>query len=103
MSRERYHIRVAKDYLIFSCGHFITYDGTKCEPLHGHNYRTAIELEADLDENHYVFDFIALRDIAKELTGAWDRSRTAAFGRQARGPLSRPQSTRPRPRTSPPW
>lgn len=69
---ERYRVRVTKDYLVFSAGHFITYNGTECERLHGHNYRVAVEVEAPLDENHYAFDFIALRDRMKELVDELD-------------------------------
>ena len=50
---ERYSVRVSKDYLIFCSGHFISYEGDKCERLHGHNYRTAVEMEGALDDNHY--------------------------------------------------
>ena len=32
---ERYQVRVSKDYLVFCAGHFISYDGDKCERLHG--------------------------------------------------------------------
>lgn len=71
MPAERFHVRVTKDYLVFCCGHFITYNGTQCERLHGHNYRAAVAIEGLLDPNHYVFDFIALkhrtRDIVDEL------------------------------------
>jgi 6-pyruvoyltetrahydropterin/6-carboxytetrahydropterin synthase len=59
---ERYKVRVTKDHLVFSSGHFISYEGDKCERLHGHNYRTAVEIEGELDENSYVFDFIALKN-----------------------------------------
>lgn len=58
---EHYTVRVTKDYLVFSAGHFITFDG-QCERLHGHNWRVAAEVDAPLDQNHYVFDFIALKD-----------------------------------------
>jgi 6-pyruvoyltetrahydropterin/6-carboxytetrahydropterin synthase len=67
-----YHVRVTKDYLVFSAGHFITYAGDVCERLHGHNYRVSAEVFGPLDENHYVVDFVALRDILKELVGEWD-------------------------------
>jgi 6-pyruvoyltetrahydropterin/6-carboxytetrahydropterin synthase len=60
---ESYRIRVEKDTFVFSAGHFITFDGDHCERLHGHNYRAAVEVSGPLDENRYVFDFIALRDI----------------------------------------
>jgi 6-pyruvoyltetrahydropterin/6-carboxytetrahydropterin synthase len=62
---SRYKVRVTKDYLVFCSGHFITYSGDQCERIHGHNYRTAVEVEDDLDENHYVFDFIALKDLTR--------------------------------------
>jgi 6-pyruvoyltetrahydropterin/6-carboxytetrahydropterin synthase len=68
---EDYHVRIEKDALVFSAGHFITFAGNICERLHGHNYRVAAEVSGPLDENHYVVDFIALRDtlaaIVKEL------------------------------------
>lgn len=64
---ERYKVRVTKDNLVFSAAHFITYAGNICERLHGHNWRVAAEIEGPLDENHYVFDFIALRDALQNL------------------------------------
>ncbi|MCH9652875.1 MAG: 6-pyruvoyl tetrahydropterin synthase family protein [Planctomycetes bacterium] len=57
-----YKVRVTKDHLVFSAAHFITFNGNICERLHGHNWRVAAELTGPLDENGYVFDFIALRD-----------------------------------------
>ena len=69
---ERYRVRVSKDYLVFCAGHFISYDGDKCERLHGHNYRASVEVESDLDDNHYVFDFIALKNRTKALTDELD-------------------------------
>ena len=69
---ERYKVRVCKDYLIFCSGHFISYEGDKCERLHGHNYRTAVEVEGPLDENFYVFDFIALKQRTKLITDELD-------------------------------
>lgn len=69
---ERFHIRVSKDYLVFCSGHFISYEGDKCERLHGHNYRAAVEIEGPLDENFYVFDFIALKNRTKAITDELD-------------------------------
>lgn len=59
---ESYRVRLTKDYLVFSAAHFITFNGNVCERLHGHNYRVMAEVFGPLDENHYVIDFIALRD-----------------------------------------
>src|SRR5210317_1682688 len=61
MSKESWKVRVTKDHLVFSAAHFITFNGNICERLHGHNWRVAAEIEGSLDENYYVFDFIALR------------------------------------------
>ncbi len=69
---EHYKIRVTKDHLVFCSGHFISYEGDKCERLHGHNYRATVEIEGDLDENYYVFDFIALKNHTKAITDDLD-------------------------------
>jgi 6-pyruvoyltetrahydropterin/6-carboxytetrahydropterin synthase len=68
----RFRVRVTKDHLVFSAAHFITYAGGICERLHGHNWRTAVELVGALDANHYVFDFIALRDALQEIVDGLD-------------------------------
>jgi 6-pyruvoyltetrahydropterin/6-carboxytetrahydropterin synthase len=68
---ERYRVRLSKDYLVFSAGHFITYDGT-CERLHGHNYRVTAEVRGRLDENHYVVNFLTLRDSLKAIVDELD-------------------------------
>jgi 6-pyruvoyltetrahydropterin/6-carboxytetrahydropterin synthase len=69
---ENFKVRVTKDHLVFCSGHFISYEGDKCERLHGHNYRTAVEIEGPLDVNHYVFDFIALKHRTKLITDTLD-------------------------------
>jgi 6-pyruvoyltetrahydropterin/6-carboxytetrahydropterin synthase len=69
---ERFKVRVTKDHLVFCSGHFISYEGDKCERLHGHNYRATVEIEGELDENHYVFDFIALKHRTKAITDELD-------------------------------
>src|SRR3974377_582028 len=69
---ERFQVRVSKDYLVFCSGHFISYEGDKCERLHGHNYRTAVEVEHDLDCNFYLFDFIASKQRPKAIPDALD-------------------------------
>ena len=72
MTTERYRVRVTKDHLVFSAAHFITFNGNICERLHGHNWRVAVEVAGPLDENSYVFDFLALRDAALKLVGELD-------------------------------
>lgn len=70
--QPQYHVRVDKDYLVFSAAHFITFNGNICERLHGHNWRVWAEVHGPLDENHYVVDFILLRDELKQLVDALD-------------------------------
>ncbi len=66
-----YKVHVTKDNLVFCSGHFITFEG-QCEPLHGHNYRTAVTLEGILDENEYVFNFVTLKKVMKALCDKLD-------------------------------
>lgn len=72
MSDASFRVRVTKDHLVFSAAHFITFNGNICERLHGHNWRTAVELSGPLDENRYVFDFIALRDAMQKIVNELD-------------------------------
>lgn len=67
-----YSIRLEKEQHVFSAAHFITYAGSVCERLHGHNYGVAVEIFGPLDENQYVVDFIAVRDELKKLTDQLD-------------------------------
>ena len=72
MNSAHYRVRVTKDHLVFSAAHFITFNGNICERLHGHNWRTAVEVAGPLDENFYVFDFIALRDALQAIVNELD-------------------------------
>ncbi len=69
---ETYSVCVSKEHLIFSAAHFITFNGNVCERIHGHNYRVSCEVHGPLDENEYVYDFIAIRDSLKEITERLD-------------------------------
>ena len=70
---ERFKVRVTKDHLVFCSGHFISFEGDKCEKLHGHNYRATVEIEGNLDPaSFYVFDFIALKNRTKAITDELD-------------------------------
>ncbi len=72
MKPNLYRVRVTKDHLVFSAGHFITYNGGECERIHGHNWRVAVEVEDDLDDNYYVFDFIALLGMTRDIVAPFD-------------------------------
>jgi 6-pyruvoyltetrahydropterin/6-carboxytetrahydropterin synthase len=67
-----FRIRVEKDHTGFSAGHFITYDGHLCEPLHGHNYRVAVSIEGPVDENFYVLDFTRAKRLLRAIVDKLD-------------------------------
>jgi 6-pyruvoyltetrahydropterin/6-carboxytetrahydropterin synthase len=69
---ETYHVRIAKERLVFSAAHFITYGDDVCEPLHGHNYHVAAEVHGPLGANEYVVDFIAVRDALQSIVDELD-------------------------------
>lgn len=72
MPSSRFKVRVTKDYLVFSSGHFITFNKGECERIHGHNYRVAVEVDGPLDVDFYVVDFIALRDMTRAIVDELD-------------------------------
>ncbi|MFO0429393.1 MAG: 6-pyruvoyl trahydropterin synthase family protein [Planctomyces sp.] len=63
---------VVKDSLVFSAAHFITFNGNVCERLHGHNWRVSASVDGQLDENGYVYDFIAIRDSLAKIVAELD-------------------------------
>jgi 6-pyruvoyltetrahydropterin/6-carboxytetrahydropterin synthase len=69
-----YSVRIAGDNLIFSAAHFIILPGGDCEPLHGHNYRVAVEVRGPLDAIDCVIDFIALLSIMKSILAEIDHA-----------------------------
>ena len=69
---EQYCVRVASDSLRFSAAHFITFADGAVEPLHGHDYRVAVEIEAPLNPAGYVVDFVAVEQILKSRVRTWD-------------------------------
>ncbi len=69
-----YSVRIDGDRLIFSSAHFIILPGGECEPLHGHNYRVAVEVSGPLDECGCVVDFAALLDIMHSVLAEIDHA-----------------------------
>lgn len=69
---ESFRVHLDKEALVFSAAHFITFNGDVCERLHGHNWRVRCNVEGPLDENRYVFDFIALRDALQSIVNELD-------------------------------
>ena len=69
-----YSVRIAGDNLIYSAPHFIVLPGGICEPLHGHNYRAAVELGGPLGESDCVIDFLALLQAMKSILAELDHA-----------------------------
>jgi 6-pyruvoyltetrahydropterin/6-carboxytetrahydropterin synthase len=67
-----YRIHISKDNLMFAAGHFVSYDGDKVEPLHGHNYRFSVTVEGPTEANAYVFNFVILKRIMKRVADELD-------------------------------
>ncbi len=65
--RESWSIDIAKEYLKFSCAHFLIFpDGSK-ERLHGHNYQVTCEIDGRLSQHGLVIDFKMVKPIVKRL------------------------------------
>lgn len=55
----------------FAAAHFATFGG-ECEPLHGHNYGVAAEVDGPLSEESWVVDFVQLKSILRGLCHTLD-------------------------------
>ena len=58
--------QVRVENIHFDAAHFATYGG-RCEPLHGHSYQVAAEVEGDLTEDSWVVDFTRLKAILRQV------------------------------------
>lgn len=55
-------IELCNPAMEFSAGHFTIFSATNREPLHGHNFTVAAEIEADVDDNGMTFDYKLYKD-----------------------------------------
>jgi 6-pyruvoyltetrahydropterin/6-carboxytetrahydropterin synthase len=69
---ERYEVRMRKAVHVFCAGHFITLNDALCEPVHGHNWLAAVEVEGEPDAHGMVIDFLVLRDRLAAITARLD-------------------------------
>jgi 6-pyruvoyltetrahydropterin/6-carboxytetrahydropterin synthase len=66
-----YKVIVDGTELKFSACHFLR-EPLKCSRIHGHNYYVSVEVSSELDENHFVVDFIKLKHIVRSITESLD-------------------------------
>lgn len=64
-------VTVERNRLRFAAAHMATFFGD-CEPLHGHNYDVFIDLEGDLTEDAWVWDFGDLKRTTKAIVDELD-------------------------------
>jgi len=69
-----FSVRIAGENLIYSAAHFIVLPDGVCEPLHGHNYRAAVEISDPLDASGCVVDFLALLQVMKSILAGLDHA-----------------------------
>lgn len=67
----QYRVNVERNRLKFAAAHFATFGG-ECEPLHGHNYAVAIEVEGTLTDDAWVCDFSTLKSYGKAICDELD-------------------------------
>jgi 6-pyruvoyltetrahydropterin/6-carboxytetrahydropterin synthase len=67
MSTATWSILIEKEYLKFSCAHFLIFpDGSK-ERLHGHNYQVTCEIDGELSDRGLVIDFKLVKPVIRAL------------------------------------
>ena len=83
-----YRVTVERNKLKFAAAHMATFLGD-CEPLHGHIYDLIFELEGDLTDDSWVWDFGDLKRATKAIADELDhrflqQPRVAAHGHMVR-------------------
>ena len=64
-------VSVERNRLRFAAAHMATFGGG-CEPMHGHNYDVTVEVEGDLTEDSWVWDFGDLKRATKTIIDQLD-------------------------------
>ncbi len=65
-------IEIEKAYLHFAAAHFTIFSATNRERLHGHNWRLAVEITGEVDDNGLCFDYAIYKRILKDLCHKYD-------------------------------
>lgn len=65
-------IEIHKQYLHFSVAHFTIFSATERERLHGHNFRIAVAITGEVNDNGLCFDYAVYKKILQELCVRFD-------------------------------
>jgi len=59
---HRYRLKIRKERLGFAAAHFTIFPDGKAERLHGHNYRTDLEIEGEQLHDGLLLDFTEIKE-----------------------------------------
>jgi len=65
-------IEIAKQYFHFSVAHFTVFSATNRERLHGHNFRLAISITGEVDDNGLCFDYAIYKELIQTICKKYD-------------------------------
>jgi len=65
-------IRLQKENMKFSVGHFTIFSATKRERLHGHNFNVALEFDAPVGLNGICFDYSIYKKKIEAMCREWN-------------------------------
>lgn len=69
-------LHLAKQNFKFSAAHFLIFDATQAERLHGHNYQVRVDIKApaenELHQDGYFVDFNVFKKFIKARLDQWD-------------------------------
>lgn len=67
-----FSIKIYKEYFNFASAHFLVFENGAREPLHGHNYRVRVSVQAKKLEKDMVVDFLDIKPIVRDLCDTLD-------------------------------
>jgi len=65
-------IVIEKQVQHFSSAHFTVFSATSRERLHGHNFRIAVSITGDIDDNGLCFDYAVYKKVLKDICAKYD-------------------------------
>lgn len=65
-------LELAKEYFHFSAAHFTIFSGSNRERLHGHNFRAAVNICAEVEDSGLCFDYAEIKQLLKSECEALD-------------------------------
>ena len=73
---ENTTLHLAKQNFKFSSAHFLIFDETSAEMLHGHNYQVTVDVmgppQSEYQQKGYFIDFSVVKKLVKTFCDRWD-------------------------------